>query len=196
MINPVFYTRLLIVFLLLFAFACKHKEVQVAAVERKSNKKPPVKPKSAENKPVGTPTAGSNDLQQKLGINNKQIKENKLYSFMDEWYAVPYKYGGCQKTGVDCSCFTNLLYEKVYGKKIARSAAEMFKTCDLITLEEAETGDLVFFKIGGNTISHVGVFIKNKLFIHASNSRGVILNSLDEAYYKKYFFSAGKMKSI
>jgi lipoprotein Spr len=84
----------------------------------------------------------------------------------------------------------------VYDKKIARSAADIFKDCDPISIERAVTGDLVFFKIGGKNISHVGVYIKDKLFVHASNSRGVIINSLNEAYYKKYFFSAGKMKHI
>ncbi len=194
MLKPGFYTRLFVVMLLLGAYNCKHKEKQVVAVERKNTTKPSFKTKTAENSPKEK--AGSNELEQKLGVTSKQIQESKLYSFIDDWYGAPYKYGGCQKAGVDCSCFTNLLYEKVYDKKIARSATDMFKACDEVNIGDAKTGDLVFFKIGGTTISHVGVFIKNKLFVHASNSKGVIINSLEEAYYKKYFFCAGKMKNV
>jgi len=194
MLKPVFYSRLFVILLFLSMYNCKHKEKQVVAVEKKSGKAPPANTKPAGKKSSGK--GGSNELQEKLGITSKQVQENKLYSFIDDWYGVPYKYGGCRKEGVDCSCFTNLLYENVYGKKIARSAADIFKACDQVSIEDAVSGDLVFFKIGGNTISHVGVFIKNKLFVHASNSRGVIINSLDEAYYKKYFFCAGKMKNV
>jgi lipoprotein Spr len=177
------------------SYACKHKEKQTHTVKKDGNKKQEQKSKLAKNAPARA-SGKSNQLQQKLGINEKQIKESKLYSFIEEWYSTPYKYGGCQRSGVDCSCFTSLLYEKVYGKKIARSTGEMYSGCDKIGLEDAKQGDLIFFKIGGNTITHVGVFIKNKLFVHSSTSNGVVINSLDEAYYKKYFFCAGKMKNV
>ncbi|PBQ30778.1 glycoside hydrolase [Sphingobacteriaceae bacterium] len=192
---PHFYTRLLLLSLIFSLYTCKHQEKQVAAVARTTSKKPPVAGKPGPSKsPVAQPA--TNDLQQKLDVSEKQIKESKLYTFIDDWYGTPYKYAGCQKTGVDCSCFANLLYDKVYGKKIGRSSNDMFKECDEITLDQAKSGDLLFFKIGGNTITHVGVFLKNKLFVHSSTSKGVIINSLDEAYYKKYFFCAGKMKSV
>lgn len=196
MIKSPFHKSFAALLLLLCLYSCRHQHKEVVAVQKQAPKKPSVaQNKPAEKAPVKNSPGGS-ELQQKLGISSKQIQENKLYSFIDDWYGVPYKYGGCQKAGVDCSCFTNLLYEKVYDKRIARSAAEMFRACDEISLDQAKMGDLVFFKIGGNSISHVGVFLKNKLFVHASNSRGVIINSLDEAYYKKYFFCAGKMKNV
>ena len=193
--RPAFYIRLCLVFLLFEVYSCKHREKQVVAVQRTPVKNNSQKPKVQPQESNGI-RSKTNELEQKLGLNSKEIKSSKLYSFIDDWYGTPYKYGGCQKGGVDCSCFTNLLYEKVYDKKIARSASDMFKECDKISIEEAKTGDLVFFKIGGNNISHVGVFIKNNLFVHASNSSGVVINSLKEAYYKKYFFCAGKMKSL
>ena len=200
MFKPVFYTRILLVVLLFGGYNCKHTEKQVVAVQRTPSKSSSQKAKSRpqtqnDNKPSGNKSKVS-EVEQKLGVNEKQIKSSKLYSFIDDWYGVPYKYGGCQKGGIDCSCFTNLLYDKVYNKKIARSSVDMYKSCDQISIEEAKTGDLVFFKIGGNTISHVGVYIWGKMFVHASNSCGVVINSLEEAYYKKYFFCAGKMKSL
>lgn len=179
----------LLVIITCLLHSCKHKE--------KEGTKKPVAKVSA--KPTSIPeskkTPGSpGSLEQKLGLTKKQIRDNKLYAFVEDWYGTPYKYGGCQKSGVDCSCFTNVLYETVYGKKIARSAADMFLSCEQVTLEEVKQGDLMFFKIGGNKISHVGVFLKGKLFVHSSTSLGVSINSVDEAYYKKYFFCAGKVK--
>jgi murein DD-endopeptidase / murein LD-carboxypeptidase len=182
-----------IVFLFLFFFCgCKQKEKQIGSA--KSGSKTSV----SKNKPASskTKTGSGSELQQKLGVSNKEIKENELYSFINNWYGTPYKYGGCQKTGVDCSCFVNLVYDKVYHKKIARTASDMFKECDEINIEDAAQGDLLFFKIQGKLISHVGIFVRKKLFVHASTSQGVIINSLDEAYYKKYFYCAGKLKDV
>lgn len=180
----------LALFLLLFN-GCKSKEKQSQVAKK------PVAKKETKTQPVQAGKATSkdgNELEQKLGVGKKQIHDNKLYAFVDEWYGTPYKYGGCQKSGVDCSCFTNLLYETVYGKKIARSASDMFIACDKLSIDDAKQGDLLFFKIGGNSITHVGVFLKNKLFVHSSTSKGVMVNSVEEAYYKKYFFCAGKVK--
>lgn len=138
----------------------------------------------------------STEFRQKLQLTEADIKRNKLYTFSEQWYGTPYKYGGCEKKGIDCSCFVNVLYQQVYGKTLARSAADMFKNCETLDLKKMEQGDLVFFKIGGSTISHVGVLLKGNSFIHASTSKGVIVSSLEEAYYKKYFYCAGKVKKL
>ncbi|MES2681146.1 MAG: C40 family peptidase [Bacteroidota bacterium] len=146
--------------------------------------------------PATHPTTESSVLLgQKLGVSEKEIQNNKLFLFINDWYGVPYKYGGCQKTGIDCSCFTNLLYEKVYNKKTGRSADDMYNACEKILLDEVKEGDLIFFRIGGNSVSHVGVYLRNNLFVHSSTSKGVIINSMDEAYYKKYFHSGGRLKN-
>lgn len=138
------------------------------------------------------PTTHS-ELAKKLGISDKEVKNNKLYSFINDWYGVPYKFGGCQKNGVDCSCFVSILNEEVYNKSLPRTADEMFKKSKKISLNEAKSGDLVFFKINGNTVSHVGVVLIKNNFAHSSTSKGVIVNNIDEAYYKKYFFCAGRI---
>jgi murein DD-endopeptidase / murein LD-carboxypeptidase len=166
--------------------ACKHKEKQSHSTKKSVAGKQAPKTKKPSDQSAQNP-GKANEVEQKLGVSKKQIHENKLYSFVDDWYGTPYKYGGCQKTGIDCSCFTNLLYDRVYGIKIARSAADMFLGCDKISIEDAHQGDLLFFKIGGSAITHVGVFLRSKLFVHASTSKGVSINSVDEAYYKKYF---------
>lgn len=139
-------------------------------------------------------TGDANEIKEKLGLTDKEIKNSKLYSFVGDWYASPYKYGGCLKSGVDCSCFASILYQTVYGKNLARTANDMFLQCEKITEEEAREGDLFFFRMNGTKISHVGVFVKGEYFVHASTSKGVILSSLKEAYYRKNFYCAGRIK--
>lgn len=170
---------ILVVCILVTGYGCRHNKDAIKTV----------------NKPKTPVTAGSAAFKEKMGVTNKEIKENKLYSFVNDWYGTPYKYGGCEKSGVDCSCFTINLFDKVYGKKIPRTASDIYKECDKINIEKAKEGDLVFFKINSKSITHVGVYLRDKKFVHASTTKGVLVNSLTETYYQKYFYSAGKLKS-
>jgi murein DD-endopeptidase / murein LD-carboxypeptidase len=193
-----FYTAIICFSVLIFANACRHKKSVVSKPKHKKTEV--VKTTTGTGEKSAEPTAGhttetSAMLVQKLGVSEKEFKSNKLFLFINDWYGVPYKYGGCQKTGVDCSCFTNLLYETVYNKKTGRSADDMYHACEKILLHEAKEGDLIFFRIGGNSVSHVGVYLRNNLFVHSSTSKGVVINSMDEAYYKKYFHSGGRLKN-
>ena len=58
-------------------------------------------------------------------MNEKEVKEKKLYRFVSEWYGTPYKYGGCDKSGTDCSCLADNLFSVVYEKKIPRIAGDI-----------------------------------------------------------------------
>lgn len=129
-----------------------------------------------------------------LNVNESKIENIKLYSFIDEWYGVPYKYGGKNKNGIDCSNFTSTLYSTIYGKSISGSSASIYEQCKTISISSLEEGDLVFFKIDGNKISHIGVYLQNNKFVHATTKKGVMIDDLDETYYKKYFYKAGRLK--
>jgi len=185
--------------LLIFVTGCRPKKTAVSKTKYKKQKvvaRAPTGNNKKNSSAVKDPANGiSQLLEQKLGLSENEIKNNKLFVFINDWYGVPYKYGGCQKTGIDCSCFTNLLYEKVYNIKTGRSAEDMYKACEKILLDEVREGDLIFFKINGNLVSHVGVYLRKNLFVHSSTSKGVIINSVDEAYYKKYFHSGGRIKN-
>lgn len=171
-------SKCILITLLLFLIAsCKHKK-EIALTPVNTN---------TETKKTGT-------VQSVLGLTNKEVKSSKLYSFVNDWYGSPYKYGGCQKSGVDCSCFTDILYEHVYGFKTARTAGEIYKACDKISISAVKEGDLVFFITNGKNVSHVGVFLRSNKFVHASTSKGVIISDLGESYYKKTFYSAGRPK--
>ncbi len=133
-------------------------------------------------------------VAEKLSISEKEVRSSKLYSFISEWYGTPYKYGGCGRDGVDCSCFTGTLFQKVYGKTIARSSSQLWKECDHIKTRNLEEGDLVFFKIGSKDVSHVGVYLKDNKFVHASTKKGVMISSLDEQFFKDTYHGAGRWK--
>jgi murein DD-endopeptidase / murein LD-carboxypeptidase len=187
------FIRLLCALLVFIVVSCIHKRKEVTAVERRTVKKEVLTKKTNDVKPNEW-SDKSIVFQQKLGLSAQEVKSSKLYSFINDWYGSPYKYGGCQKSGVDCSCFVSILYSQVFSHDLARTAGDMFKQCDKIAGKEAREGDLVFFKINDERITHVGIYLKNDFFAHASTSKGVVLSSLNEAYYKKYFFCAGKLK--
>jgi lipoprotein Spr len=148
------------------------------------------KPAEKEN------TSSSRRLEKKyaelLNVSPGDISNTSLYSFIDEWYGVPYKYGGKNKNGIDCSNFTSTLYRSIYKKELNGTSSSIFKQCRVIPLKDLKEGDLVFFKIEKDDISHIGVYLQNNKFVHATTKKGVMIDDLDEAYYKKYFYKAGR----
>ncbi len=120
----------------------------------------------------------------------------KLYEEIKNWIGVPYRYGGNTSKGVDCSGFVVNVYKNVYGIKLQRSSELIYKkNCDKIKKSKLQEGDLVFFKTGKKKrINHVGIYLKNGKFVHTSTSRGVIISSLDEDYYRKNFMQAGRVR--
>jgi murein DD-endopeptidase / murein LD-carboxypeptidase len=128
-----------------------------------------------------------------LKVDQKDITDIDLYKFIDEWYGVPYKYSGKSKSGVDCSGFTCSLYTEVYKKPLSGTSSSIFNSCKTIKKADLKEGDLVFFKINSDKISHIGIYLQNNRFVHASTQKGVIINDLDEPYYKKYFYKGGRL---
>ncbi|HWY38769.1 MAG TPA: NlpC/P60 family protein [Bacteroidia bacterium] len=128
-----------------------------------------------------------------IGIPEDNMTNKKLVHFLDTWYGVPYKYGGADQRGVDCSHLTCKVMQDVYGKKIAGAAGDLEKMCEHVKESKLKEGDLVFFKIESKSISHVGVYIANNHFIHASSKKGVMISDLNEAYFKKYYYTAGRL---
>jgi len=130
---------------------------------------------------------------EKLGVNLSGKEDKKLIKEMTEWKGTRYKYGGTTKSGTDCSGFVGSVYREVYGKKLHRTSRDMIKDVRKISKKNLETGDLIFFKTSGKKISHVGIYIADNKFIHAA-SKGVVINDLDQSYYKKAYYKSGKVK--
>ncbi len=114
-----------------------------------------------------------------------------LFSFIDEWWATRYRYGGTGKTGIDCSAFTGKLFSTVFGIVMPRTAREQYALCNKLKRDDMLEGDLVFFNTTGG-VSHVGVYLGDGYFVHSSCSRGVTISSLNESYYNKKFIAGGR----
>ena len=139
----------------------------------------------------------SDDIYRRGSYNNSgDRKESALYREAMSWLGVPYKYGGHSRRGTDCSGLVMEVYKIVYNKAIIHNSADIYsKQCRRIKESELREGDLVFFTfVKSGKISHVGIYLRKRQFIHASSSRGVIINSLDEPYYAKGFVAAGRLK--
>ncbi len=145
---------------------------------------------SASKKSKPDITIHSSILEKYSKIIGVAVTNESLYNFVDQWIGVPYKYGGKTKSGVDCSNFTCELLKTTFSfpSNFYFPSSKLAEQGKKIDLNAAKEGDMVFFSINQSSkISHVGVYLANNKFIHASTSKGVIINSLNEEYYKKRF---------
>ncbi|HMH24642.1 MAG TPA: C40 family peptidase [Puia sp.] len=125
----------------------------------------------------------------------EELDNAKLLSFMDYWYGTPYHYGGSSRDGIDCSAFAFLLVSSVYTvASLPRTAKEQFDATRRIRRDDLQEGDLVFFHTLGKrrAVTHVGVYLRNNKFIHASVS-GVMISSMNDGYYDKHYIGAGRV---
>lgn len=132
----------------------------------------------------------------RLGFDIDEDDDWPLMIEAASWIGVPYKYGGDDKRGVDCSGLTYNIYSKVYGIRLSRRSSEQYKK-DVRRVPKSDliSGDLVFFSTGnGEKVTHVGIYLKDDKFIHSSSSKGVVINNLEQNYYKRNFVSGGKVK--
>jgi probable lipoprotein NlpC len=105
----------------------------------------------------------------------------------------PYKFGGEDKDGVDCSGLTQLLEQEVFGINIPRSTSQQINVIKRKYEEELTEGDLVFFDYDGKKFSHVGVYLQNGYYVHASSSKGVMITKLHDPFTYKYFSRCGSV---
>jgi len=111
---------------------------------------------------------------------------------MEEWFGTRYRLGGTTKAGIDCSALMQIFFSAVYSISLPRTAREQHAVAQKIDRETLEEGDLVFFNTTGG-ISHVGVYLRNNKFYHASSS-GVMVSDLEEDYWRRHFISAGRVR--
>ena len=139
------------------------------------------------------------NLSKQFGVRLTKADNIALYDASSGWLGVRHRMGGNTKKGVDCSGFTSIIYKQVYGRSLERNSANMLrKNCTPVNRNNLREGDLVFFKTSGTgnsrTPTHVGIYLKNGRFVHASTSKGVIVSSLSEPYYIRTWITGGRVK--
>lgn len=115
----------------------------------------------------------------------------EVIKFLD----TPYKYGGNTNNGIDCSGFTKQVFMESISMELPRSAREQYGVGEKISKDDLKFGDLVFFNTRRRSNpGHVGIYLGDNQFVHASLTLGVTVSSLDETYYKKRFVGARRIE--
>jgi len=130
-----------------------------------------------------------------LGKWNNPEERNLLVRVVKTFLGVPYKLGGSTLKGIDCSAFVKKIYE-IFNIELPRTTREQFSIGKKIGKEQLEEGDLVFFRRRGDS-SHVGIYIGDNQFVHASSyNRQVKIDYLDAPYYSKRFLRGVRVKEL
>lgn len=131
-----------------------------------------------------------------LDVPVEEVIDQRMYDFIESWYGTRYRYGGSTKDGIDCSAFAQTFLSANYNLSIPRTSVAQYDGSKRVRKEELQEGDLVFFHTSGrrNTVSHVGVYLRNNKFVHASTSAGVIITDLRDSYYAARYVGAGRVR--
>lgn len=129
------------------------------------------------------------------GYDYTTIKEKMLMEII-KYLGTPYKYGGNTKDGMDCSAFTQIIFKNVFNLSLERSARLQYTQGSVIEKgDELKVGDLVFFNTRNRVKpGHVGIYIGDNLFAHASTKKGVTITALDYDYYSRTFMGARRLE--
>jgi cell wall-associated NlpC family hydrolase len=128
-----------------------------------------------------------------LDVPADQLTNTRLLLDIDYWWGTKYCLGGSTEDCTDCSAFTQNVMREVYAINIPRTAHEQYENSEHIQKDELQQGDLVFFQTSRHGISHVGVYITNNKFAHASASSGVTISDLEDPYWRRCYTAAGRV---
>jgi cell wall-associated NlpC family hydrolase len=138
-------------------------------------------------------TSGTRSFKTEKNIAIAPLDHSKMMREISRRMGIPYRLGGTTEEGLDCSGYTMLVYQKSIGKQLPRTSADQSAIGSSVELNDLKFGDLVFFNTTGESASHVGIYIGDDLFAHASVSLGVTISSLQSSYYQKRYEGARRI---
>jgi len=110
----------------------------------------------------------------------------KLYQQHQSWRGTPYRFGGTNRTGIDCSAFVQLTFLELFNIQLPRTTGQQFYAGKKVARSDLQTGDLVFFRKG----EHVGIYLEDDKFLHASTRLGVTMSKMNNVYWSRYYWRA------
>ncbi|WP_328515346.1 NlpC/P60 family protein [Marinobacterium marinum] len=130
----------------------------------------------------------------KSGSQSNDPVRNRLLLVYATWEGVPYRLGGNDQRGVDCSGFIQQVFLQVNGLALPRTTAQQVRQGQRIKRQHLQPADLVFFKTGWRQ-RHAGIYLGNGEFMHASTSRGVMISRLDNPYWQDVWWTGRRLTS-
>lgn len=115
--------------------------------------------------------------------------KSALYAQYQEWRGTPYHYGGLSKRGIDCSGFVYTTFRDRFDRQLPRTTAGQARVGYAVPRHAVTAGDLVFFRTSTKG-RHVGIYIEDGKFLHASTSEGVVLSNLEAHYWSAHYWKA------
>jgi cell wall-associated NlpC family hydrolase len=124
--------------------------------------------------------------------------EDQLSAIVRPWIGAPYRLGGRSTSGTDCSGFTQAVIEEAFGVEVPRTSRDQARTGFSVSRDELRPGDLVLFDLRKNKrgIDHVGLYLGSGRFAHASRPRGVVVDRLDDDYFRTGYRGARRIVSL
>lgn len=143
--------------------------------------------KKLEPPEIDSITKGKRNFRKEKNPAIPPLNESKLMRQISRYMGVSYQHGGQSEAGMDCSGYTMMVYKDGAGMQLPRTSAEQSKRGTPVPDEELKFGDLLFFNTTGTSASHVGVYLGDDLFAHASVTLGVTISSLQSSYYQRRY---------
>ena len=163
-------------------FSSKEAEEEVKETDKKPDKKE-----------IEYIAKGNRDFRKEKNAAIKPLDQSKMMREISKYMGVSYVHGGSNVDGMDCSGYTMTVYKNSMGILLPRSSYEQSKRGKAVELSELKFGDLIFFNTTGESASHVGFYLGDDLFAHASVSLGVTISSLQSTYYVKRYECARRI---
>jgi len=147
---------------------------------------------SRPSRPVSPPVTGS------TADSNDAMLVARLIDGAYGWIGTPYRYGGADRKGADCSGFVQRLFADIVAVSLPRNSRKQAEYCRPVSRNLLQPGDLVFFNGSrvGSGIGHVGLYVGDGRMIHASSSRGVTVSDISADYYRRRYCGGGRVAAI
>jgi len=149
--------------------------------------------KKPDKKEIENIAKGGRDFRNEKNAAIKPLDQSKMMREISKYMGVSYEHGGLSVDGIDCSGYTMMIYKNSINILLPRSSYEQSKMGAAVELSELKFGDLIFFNTTGERASHVGIYLGDDLFAHASVLLGVTISSLQSSYYVKRYECARRI---